>query len=289
MTETPFGSTLSTAGYLAVRKAGFRPLRQVQGTSVISLGRQPLPSRKVRGSLTPQRLAGVYGATAQVYVPRGGLAVQQFLNEGGWMELEQRTAAYNDARRQALSHLRDEAREAGAMAVVDVRIRRGRFPHASGAIQFTALGTAIGSDRYELEEQETLSLVSLSGADFWKLFAAGHWPVGLVGGTSVVYVMSGFRTKYARFKFSRRSWQNQEFEDYTHGVYQARIRAMGRLHEEARQVRATGVIAIDVGREQHEAKDENMMLMVDVLGNAISPIEQGAPHDITYALGLGRT
>jgi uncharacterized protein YbjQ (UPF0145 family) len=288
MTQPPFGSTLSASGYLAVRKAGFRPLRQVQGTSVLSLGWQQMPSRRVRGSLAPQRLDTIYGSTS-VYIPRGGLTVQQYLNEGGWMELEQRTTAYNDARRQALARLREEARQAGALAVVDVRIRRGRFPHAVGAIQFTALGTAIGSDRYELEEQDPLSLVSLSGVDFWKLVTSGHWPAGLVGGTSVLYVMSGYRTKYARFRLSRRSWRNQEFEDYTQGVYEARVRAMGRLNLEAREVGATGVIAIEVGREQKEEKDDNMMLTVHVLGNAIAPIEQGAPHDIAYALGLGKT
>jgi uncharacterized protein YbjQ (UPF0145 family) len=284
-----FGSTLSTGSFLAVRNAGFRPLRQVQGTCVLSLGWQQLPSRRVRGALKPQKLDGAYGMTPAVYMPRGGEALQQYLNEGAWTELEQRTAAYNDVRRNALARLRDDARAAGAVAVVDVRIRRGRFAQATHTVQFTALGTAIGSDRYELDEDETISLVGLSGSDFWKLFESGHWPLGLVGGTSVVYITAGFRTKYARFRISKRSWKNQEFEDYTQGLYAARARAVGRLYQEAREVRAAGVVAIDVVREQKKEKDDNMMVTVDVLGNAIAPIEQGAPRAIAYALSLGKT
>ena len=54
------------------------------------------------------------------------------MNEGGWFELEERTSAYNDARTQALARLRAAAREAGALAVVDVRIRRGSFARRDG-------------------------------------------------------------------------------------------------------------------------------------------------------------
>src|SRR5207249_10070890 len=169
----------------AVRSAGFRPLRQVQGTSILSLGWQRMPGRKIRGSLTPQVMEGAYagGAWGQtgMYYPRGSEAVQQYLNEGGWLELEQRTAAYNDARRQALARLRDAGKEIGAVAVVDVRLRRGRFAHTQRAIEFTALGTALGSERYELDSDELIPLVSLSGGDFWKLFESGYWPLGLVG------------------------------------------------------------------------------------------------------------
>src|SRR6266511_3363610 len=183
----PFGSTLSARGFAALRDAGFRPLRQVQGTSILSLGWQRRPSRWMRGSLSPMMLEGTPGAAGgsamRMYYPRGSLAVQQYLNEGGWFELEERTAAYNDARQQALKRLREAAAEAGALAVVDVRIRRGKFAQA---------------------------------------------------------------------------------------------------------LRATGILGIEVGRERHEASDDDLLVTVDLLGNAIAPIEQGAPPELTYALGLGK-
>src|SRR2546423_1888187 len=177
----PLGSTLSTGGFLAVQKAGFRPLRQVQGTSVLSLGWQPKPAVALRGSLQPKIVGSGYsryGAASNVYMPRGSETVQQYLNEGGWLELEQRTSAYNDARTQALTRLREAAHEAGALAVVDVRLRRGRF------------------------------------------------------------------------------------------------------------AQATGVLGIDVRRERDEQSDDNLMVTVDLLGNAVTPIEQGAPQELVYALRL---
>lgn len=292
MTDPPFGSTLSVGSFLTVRQAGFRPLRQVQGTSVLNLGWQRPPKLGVRAALAPKTVGGGYGSYgtgSNVYFPKGSLTVQQYLNEGGWLELEERTAAYNDARRQALARLRDEAQKAGALAVVDVRIRRGKFAHTTRAIEFTALGTALGSDSFDLEEYEAVPLVSLSGGDFWKLVTSGYWPLGVVGGTSVIYVTSGYRTKYARFRLSRRSLRNQEYEDYTQGFYEARIRASGRMRQEAREVGAAGVLGIEVGRERREQKDDNLIVTVDLLGNAIAPIEQGTPRDIYYALGIGNT
>ena len=239
----------------------------------------------------PLRLESVAGAgasTTQVYYARGGLAAQEFLNEGGWFELEERTAAYNDARTQALARLGADAREAGALAVVDVRIRRGRFRGARQLTEFTALGTAVGSDRYEPAENEPIPLVGLSGGDFWKLVESGCWPLGLVGGTSVVYVVSGYRTKFARFRPSRRSYANQEYEDYTEGLRNARLRATGRLRHEATQLGATGVLGIEVGREQREQRDDNLMLTVHLLGTAVAPLDGAAPPTLSYAVGLGK-
>jgi uncharacterized protein YbjQ (UPF0145 family) len=224
----------------------------------------------------------------QMYFPRGSQAVSQYLYEGAWVELDERTAAYNAARTQALARLRENARDAGALAVVDVRVRRGKFAPAARAIEFTALGTAVGSDRFDLDEYESIPLVSLSGVDFWKLFESGCWPLGLVGGTSVVFVISGRRTKVARFRYSRFSLRNQEYEDYTEGFRQARLRAAGRLRLEAREVGAAGVLGVEVSHERTEKSDENLIVTVDLLGNAIVPIEQGAPRELTYAVSVSK-
>jgi uncharacterized protein YbjQ (UPF0145 family) len=284
----PFGSTLSTRGLVALLDAEFEPLQLVQGTSILSLGWQRRPSRRIRRSFAPQRLSGPMGET-QVYYPRGALTVQQYLNEGGSFELEERTAAYNRSRQEALSRLRDVAREAGAVAVVDVRIRRGRFAHVANTIEFTALGTAIGFRRFDLEESEPIPLVNLGAGDLWKLASSGYRALGLVGGTSIVYVISGYRTKFARFRLSRRSLRNQEYEDYTDGLAAARLHAAGRLRREAEALGAAGVLGIEVGRERNEQSEDNVMVAVDLLGTAVAPIEQEAPPDVTYALGLGKT
>lgn len=291
MSGPPFVSTLSTGGFLSLAKAGFRPLQQVQGTAVMSLGYQRKPSGRIRGgALSPVRIepSGVQGAAPQVYYPSGSLTVQQYVNQGGWSELQERTAAYNEVRRQALARLRAAAEEAGAQAVVDVRIRRGRFRHTRRAIEFTALGTAVATDRFEAGEQDPVPLVNISGTDFGKLVEAGVWPLGLVGGTSVVYVVSGYRTKMARDRFSRRSRRNQEYEDYTEGLSLARVHASSRLRYEATQLGASGVLGITVSRERNEQHDDNLMVTVELLGTAVAPLDRGAPPPVAYALGLGK-
>jgi uncharacterized protein YbjQ (UPF0145 family) len=288
MSEPPAVSTLSTGGFLSLARAGFRPLHQVQGTAVMRLGYQQKPNRRIRGGLTARRIegGGAYGVPA-VYVPRGAETVQQYLNEGGWSELEDRTAAYNEVRTQALARMHDAARETGACAVVDVRIRHGRFGHARHAIEFTALGTAVASDRFEAGEDDPVPLVSVGGTDFWKLVETGVWPLGLVGGTSVVFVLSGNRTRMARLRLSRRSYRNQEYNDYTEGLRHARLRARTRLRGEAERLGASGVLGISVGQERREQRDDNLLVTVEMLGTAVAPLDHAAPPPVRYALGLG--
>lgn len=289
MSKSPFVSTLSTAGFLSLAGSGFRPVQQVQGTAVLSLGYQQKPIRRTRGSLSPVRPeGGAYAGATQVHLPRGSLAVAQYLNEGGWFELKERTAAYNGVRTQSLARLQAAAREAGALAVVGVRIHRGQFGHAHHAIEFTAIGTAVTSDRVETGEEDPVPLVGVSGTDFWKLVEAGVWPLGLVGGTSVVYVVSGYRTRKARFRPSRRSYRNQEYEDYTQGLRHARLHAAGRLRREAEELGASGVLGISVGLEREKESDRNLMATADVLGTAVAPLDGGAPPAIAYALGLDK-
>jgi uncharacterized protein YbjQ (UPF0145 family) len=291
MSEAPFASTLSTGGFLSLARGGFRPLQQVQGTAVVSLGYQRMPrGRGISRSLEAQVVPGAaWGGGSNIYMPRGGATVQEFLNTGTWSELAERTKAYNDARTLALSRLRDSASKAGALAVVDVRVHRGRFGHARRAVEFTALGTAVTSDRFEADEQDPVPLVGLSGTDFWKLVDSGVWPLGLVGGTSVVFILSGYRTRRARFRLSRRSFPTQEYQDYTNGLNSARFHASSRMREEATELGASGVLGISVGLTPREQRDDNLMVTVEMLGTAVAPLERGAPRPVAYALGLGKS
>jgi uncharacterized protein YbjQ (UPF0145 family) len=295
MSAPPFSSSISTGGFVSLARGGFRPLCQVQGTSVMRLGYQQKPSGRVARSLRPRMIEGSGGVgrargygMSSVYMPRGAAALQQSLTEGRWTELEERTAAFNAVRTQALDRLRAAAREAGAHAVVDVHIRHGQFGHAHHAIEFTALGTAITSDRLEPDDEQPIPLVSISGTDFWKLVESGVWPLGVVGGSSVVYVVSGTGTKSARFRLSRRSFRNQEYYDYTQGLRHARLGATARLRTEALNLGASGVIGIAVSRKQSEQRDDNLIATVEMLGTAVAPLDRGAPPPIAYAVGLGK-
>ena len=148
------------------------------------------------------------------------------MRAGDTFELETQTAAWNDARSLALGRLRDEAVAVGADAVVGMRLRRGGYDWAAGLVEFVAIGTAVRSERYEIEDAPVIS--HLSGQDFAKLVRHGFWPVGVVAGSTVAYVVAGWaQQSRASGLFSGR--QNQELTDYTRGMYDARALAMERL------------------------------------------------------------
>jgi uncharacterized protein YbjQ (UPF0145 family) len=251
----------------------------------------------MRRALRPQQIpgplvGGPIGSTRQ-YFPKGWDTAAQSLSEGTWTELEQQSGAFNEARRLALERLRDAAREVRALAVVDLRLRRGRFGHARRAVEFTALGTAIGSDRYSLDSGEEIPLTNLSGADFWKLVSSGYRPLGVVGGSCVVYVFSGARTRWTRTRFSARWRQTQEYEDYTEGLNYARRLALAHVRQGALDVGAAGILGLEIELGRHElgflagGQKEDLVVAVHALGTAIAPVEQGRAPDASYVLDLG--
>ena len=165
----PFSSDLSVAEALAVREAGFAPIAQVMGSCFYQVGWQSMPFGP--GGWTPS------------------------MSQGETFELETQTDAWNDARSLALSRLRDEAVAVGADAVVGCACAAAATTGPPGLVEFVAIGTAVRSERYELEDAPVLS--HLSGQDFAKLVAAGFWPVGIVAGSTVAYVSRAGRSSRA--------------------------------------------------------------------------------------------
>lgn len=261
MSARPFGSTLGVGELLAARRSGLRPLGLVLGTCVYHVGWQQLP------------WAGGYGAWS-----------------GGFVELEVQAQAWNEARRLALSRLREEARERGALAVVDVGYRRVAYDWATNSVEVVAVGTAVTSDRFTLDrDEEGLPLVNVSGEDVVKLLAAGQWPTGIVGGSTVVFVLSSYRTRSAQSYMFGSGWQNQELEDYTRGVYEARELAMRYLRDEARETGAAGVLGIALDHELHEVEQNdqvNLVITIHALGTGVATIAPRDPPPLYYALNL---
>jgi uncharacterized protein YbjQ (UPF0145 family) len=263
----PFSSDLSVAEALVVREAGFAPIAQVMGSCFYQVGWQSMPFGQ--GGWTPS------------------------MSRGETFELETQTDAWNDARTLALSRLRDEAVAVGADAVVGLRLRRGGYDWAAGLVEFVAIGTAVRSERYELEDAPVLS--HLSGQDFAKLVAGGFWPVGIVAGSTVAYVIAGWaQQSRATGLFSGR--QNQELTDYTRGIYDARALAMERLSRQAHALHAHGVVGVTIERqEQHRERDRggttyrDLIVELHVLGTAIVEVRPDAPAPpIHIALPLNR-
>jgi uncharacterized protein YbjQ (UPF0145 family) len=271
--ERFFTSDLSVNELVVTRDLGFRPLTQVMGSCFYRTGWQSYPWARGGGWLGGSGW-GVSGA-------------------GETLELEQQTDAWNEARRLAVGRLAEETRRAGGDAVVGVHLRRRHHDWAAGLIEFVVVGTAVRSERQQLDTDEP-ALSNLSGQDLSKLVRNGYWPVGLVAATTVAYVATGSNQQFrSTGLFS--SWQNQEMPDFTRGIYDARALAMTRLTQQARALDAHGVVGVTIERSHREmerdrgggTKYTDLIIEMHVLGTAIVEVERGEePPPVSMALPL---
>jgi uncharacterized protein YbjQ (UPF0145 family) len=237
-----FTSDLSVDEFALLRGIGLRPLAQVMGSSIYHVGWQQRP--------------GAWG------MQMGGVS----------QELTVVSEAWNTARSRAFGRLEQEAKLVGADAVVGVRLQVGRHDWAVGAIEYVAVGTAVRIDG----AAERPILTDLSGQDFWKLWRAGQQPLGVVGASTVHYIVAGWTTQRAQSGFAA-SWANQELTDFTQGVYDARETALGRMTSEAQRLGAAGVVGVSIVHavEEREAGGgsgrRDLVVTFHVLGTAIGP------------------
>jgi uncharacterized protein YbjQ (UPF0145 family) len=271
-----YTSDLSTNEFLLIRQAGFKPVSQVMGSCYYSIGWQAMPWSGY-GS-------GGYGRGGYATGPGAGWSP----SAGELYELDVEIEAWTEARQRALGRLAQEAKLAGADAVVGVRLSRGTHEWSHGMIEFVATGTAVRSERYELGDEPVLS--NLSGQEFAKLFAAGYWPAGLVADTTVLYVLTGWNQKMGTSWYS----PNQELKDFTQGVQHARRLSVDRAARDARQFGAAGMVGVtlDVSQREHERDDasdnkfKDMIVTVHALGTAIVELQGGEDPPVYIALQM---
>jgi uncharacterized protein YbjQ (UPF0145 family) len=257
-----FSSALGVAEALSIREAGLEPIAQVMGVSYYKVGWQNMPWGSYGGG-------GIFG-----------------LRPGQTFELTTQSEAWNEARRLAVGRLLDEARAAGADAVVGVEVRRSMRDWATDLVEFVAVGTAVRSARYELALGDGGPLLSnLSGQDVAKLVKHGFWPAGIVGGSTVAYVASSWsQAMSSGGLFS--SMRNQELPDFTRGLYDTRALAMQHVTQEAHALHAHGVVGVAIDRKQRErerdvgnTKYTDLIIEMHVLGTAIVEVT-GGPADV---------
>jgi uncharacterized protein YbjQ (UPF0145 family) len=270
-----FTSNLSAAEFLLIRQAGFRPLSQVMGSCFYRVGWQYMPGERAPGSYVPE---GQMTSTGGYEYDSFGRRVYSGASFGQVFELDVETHAWQEARRLALGRLAEEARLLGADAVVGVKLQRGSYDWSRNLIEFVAIGTAVASEQYDLGEEPVLS--NLSGQELAKLYASGYWPAGIIAGTAVVYVITGWQQRLG----SRRFAPNQELQDYTQGIQHARKVAVSRVASEARELEAAGLVGLklEVAPREHEhegsrgRRQKDMIVTVHALGTAIVEIDR--PH-----------
>jgi uncharacterized protein YbjQ (UPF0145 family) len=239
-----FTSDLSVNEFGLGKLAGLQPLSQVMGSSVYRVGWQPRPGN----------WSWWGGGTSQ--------------------ELGVLSEAWNQARRLAFGRLAQEGRAAGAHAVVGVHLTRGRHDWAADAIEYVAVGTAVRIDGLPVPEWPALT--DLSAQDFWKLRSAGWDAVGVVGASTIFYIVPGWAQQRARSGLFGSGWVNQELGDFTRGLYDARRAALWRVHAEAQAVGAQGVVGVSIEQHQQEREVEqnnstriDLIVTFHVLGTAI--------------------
>jgi uncharacterized protein YbjQ (UPF0145 family) len=255
-----FTSDLSVSEFALVHALGLRPIAQVMGSSVYHVGWQQRP--------------GSYGGWQA-----GGVS----------QELTVVSEAWNTARLRAFARLEQEAKLVGAEAVVGVHLTKGQHDWAAGAIEYVAVGTAVQVEGAEVERP---ALTDLSGQDTWKLWQAGYRPLGVVGASTVHYVVPGWSTQQASGYWS--SWANQELRDFTRGVYDARETALARMTVEARTIGAAGVVGVSIehSAEQREieaggSRRTDLVVTFHVIGTAIGERQtDGRDLDVSPRINL---
>jgi uncharacterized protein YbjQ (UPF0145 family) len=211
-----FTSDFSINELSVVRNAGYQPLAQVMGCSIYQVGWQFATSFN-----NAARTSG---------------------------ELDILSTAYAEARRLALSRLKQEACLLHASGVVGVRLTIKSYDWAAGMLEYMAIGTAIREEADQSADPEPF-LSDLSGEEFWLLRQCGYRPIGIVSGNCSYFC-------YPRFM--PMGWKNQERKDYTGAMYEARELAVGRMEAAARACGAEGVIGADIRVEFERPQSSNL-------------------------------
>jgi uncharacterized protein YbjQ (UPF0145 family) len=235
-----FTSDLSVNEFLLVREAGFRPLGLVLGSSIYHVGFQM----------------------------------------GRWnknQELTTLSQAMYHARELAMSRMEAEADQLGADGIVGVRLEIEFKEFGTDLAEFIAVGTAVKADAptpdgFGWRNNRNQPFTSdLSGQDFWTLIQAGYAPLGMVMGTCVYHIA------HQRFwQAMGNIGQNVELPQFTEALYDARELAMSRMQTEAEQLRAEGIVGVQLLSHGHRWGGHTTEFFA--IGTAVRPLR--ADHTI---------
>src|SRR6201994_2550715 len=207
-----FTSDLSVSEYVLLGEAGFEPLGFVVGSSIYHVGLQ----------------IGRWSQNA---------------------ELQTLTQAMYNARELAMARMQAEADHLGADGIVGVSLRLQMYAWGQEVLEFVATGTAVkaisGNGAHRAPDGNAFTS-DLSAQDFFRLLAAGAVPVAFVLGTCVYHI-----AHQSAMQALRQMGQNQEMQQFTQGVYDARELALTRMQAEATQAQAGGIVGVNVAVSNH--------------------------------------
>ena len=245
-TARAWGSLLSARDFTAVTGAGFDPVGQVMGTSVLNLGFASLGGRC---------------SSTGTYASRTDLASEQ---EGSFGRLLRQRYG---ARRRVLSRVVDECRALGADGVIGVTLSIRPFP--AGGTEFTMRGTAVRARARIHPEVPFTSHVSAQ--EFARLLRAGWVPAALVFGISL-----GARHDDLRTRQQTRRRATGEIPGYSDVIRDARRDARRQLEKAVADLGADGVVADQLTLHLREREcpaqegQRDHVAEVAILGTAIA-------------------
>ena len=232
-----FTSDLSVNEFLLIKEAGFEPAGMVVGLSVYHIGYQA----------------------------------------ANWSKTEEMTVlsqAMYHARELAMQRMEEEARELGAHGVVGVRLKAKHMSWNTDVAEFVAIGTAVvASDKAHNWRTVTNKPFTsdLSGQDFWTLLKSGYRPVGMVMGNCVYHV-----AHQSFGQFFKTAGQNVEMVNFTQALYDARELAMERMQNEALEIKAEGIVGVDI----HEGSYEWSAHIMEFFAVGTGVVQMRADHHI---------
>lgn len=142
----------------------------------------------------------------------------------------------NKTRHLALERISAEAREAGANAVLGIQTV---ISPLIGVQEMLMTGTASYNPVLPPQYKETPITSDLTNEEMWNVVHAGYYPIKLVLGVSVFSV--GFA---GGFKAMMKSFVRGEIKELTYLIYQARIRALAMIQEDAQSCGADDVVGV---------------------------------------------
>ena len=205
-TKSPvFSSDLSTKEFALAEASGLSPIAQIMGSSVVQHGWQN------------------YGWAAY---------------GGGIREMPAFAMPWNLARERSFDRLRQEAKFAGADAVIGIELTTNSFLGEPGTVEYVVFGTAVRETVLDRHAGHGPRMCALSGQDVDKLRRIGAETLAVIGHTSVVIVALSLQAN----QLMRSWWGNQEMTEVTQGVYAARHLAMQEVVRQAHEVGANDMV-----------------------------------------------
>jgi uncharacterized protein YbjQ (UPF0145 family) len=151
-------------------------------------------------------------------------------------EIHQYSEVFNTTRHLALERIRNEARQAGANAVVGIRTSILPF---RGIQEMVMIGTASTNPALPPQYSQMPATSDLTNEEMWNMVSMGYAPIQLVLGVSVysIGIVGGIT---AAFKSLGRG----EISELTTLIYEARENAIARIAKDAQDCGADDVVGI---------------------------------------------